>query len=131
MKTRQIIFFLSILFLILLPSCKKIKLDKLEDMWKVTKVSETEVTDVFELWDFEDGVLLRLMENDTIAELDTVDQCKYEFKYKPGTSIVQIQNCSEIIYNADWKVLKLRSTKMILLNQRDGMFLYREFEKYQ
>ncbi len=129
MKKIHIIFIL-LGAMVISFSCKKMKLDKLEDVWKVTKISETEATDVFELWDFNDGVLLRIMEVDSIADIDTVDQCIYKFIYKLGNSVVQIQNCSEINYNADWKILKLRSTKMILLNQRDGMFVYREFEKY-
>jgi len=123
------IIFILIVFSVSVISCKKIKLDKLEDTWKLTKVSETEYADVFEIWDFKNGTLTRMVKNDTISLLDTLDVCQYELILYQGPTHVQLKGCSEIIHNGDWKVVKLRSSVMVLLSRRDHEFLYREFEK--
>jgi hypothetical protein len=108
-------------------SCNKIKLDKLEDTWQVTKISEIYNVDTFELWDFENGELTRITKiNDSTQVLDTIDVCEYSVK----SSYVTIKRCSILEYNGDWKIKKLKSNLMILINTRDNGFMYREFEKY-
>jgi len=113
-------------------SCKKQRQDKLEDTWQLVKISRNTPANLFELWDFSGGNFTRLTQQvDSISILDTIDSGNYAVTGGLFSPEIKITNCSEIIYNGDWKVRKLKSNIMIILNDRDNLFMYREFIKYK
>lgn len=112
-------------------SCKKIKNDKLEATWRLTKVSDIDASTEFELWHFEDGKLTRMLRQDTLMVNDTIDTCQYVLKVSPFRTKLNISKCKYVLYNGEWKVMKLTSVALVILSNRDNLFIYREFEKYE
>lgn len=128
----SILFYIVVVFVLIIGlSCKKAKVDKIETTWKLIKISETQFTDNFEVWDFQGGGFYRLGQLDTLPDLDTLDFGEYEVDAGLTKTELVITECSDIIYNGNWHIMKLRSDRMVILNNRDNLFIYREFEKYQ
>jgi hypothetical protein len=132
MKKAYVLLATVLVIICFTTSCKKQRQDKLEDTWQLVKISRNTPANLFELWDFSGGNFTRLTQQvDSISILDTIDSGNYSVEGGLFSPVIKITDCSEIIYNGDWKVRKLKSNIMIILNDRDNLFLYREFVKYQ
>lgn len=119
-------------FLVLFfSSCKKIKTDKLEATWQLTKISDVDLTTDFELWHFQEGKLTRMVRQDITMPVDTTDSCNYVLLVNPFRTKMKISRCGFSLYNGEWKVMKLTSTTLVMLSERDDKFIYREFSKYE
>ncbi len=115
---------------LILASCQKKQEDKISDTWRLIRVTVDSTVNWYEIWEFDDGYITFIMENDSTGELDTIGTGEYTVDAGLSNTYINMSNVSVSAYNYTgvWQVLKLNSDIMVILHEDEGWY-YREFVK--
>ncbi len=130
MKVRYTLFIaLGFILLFFHTSCTKAKESKFEQTWELIDISNSLPEGKIELWDFYDGTFNRIRYAETTGS-DTIDKGTYTVNAGPFKTTVTIKDCSDNDYNSEWKINKLNRDLLVMFCKKEGVFLYKEFEKF-
>ncbi len=121
----SLIAFVFVAIVNVFPSCKKAEYPNLiQGTWRRDIVEDMNSTEL-ELWKFESGKLTI-----TIGNLNR-GSANYFIKNKIRRSYLTITDYQDInAYNADWLIRDLDNDKLIIINDKEGGILTKEFVKY-
>lgn len=124
--------FLFIIYLILL-SCEKQRIGKIENKWQLVRVSKIKEATHYEEWHFDNGTIT-MIENpkdSAFVTPDTLATGSYSFESKFTTQYLIFSNIGDKrpLYNGRWRVLNVNNEILILNKNDDKGWFYREFLK--
>jgi hypothetical protein len=119
-------YFILVLILVFGTSCKKQRIEKIEDSWKLVKVSKVREVTHHEIWQFEDDRMLIIQYPVETNLPDTICDGTYNIKVGLSKTFINTSGLSDERYNGQWRVIKVNSDILILF-KKDTYWLYREF----
>lgn len=108
-------------------SCQKKKEDKLAETWRLVKISKDTLVDYYETWNFDGSNVLITRQNDVINTLDTLCNGTYDVDAKLSKTFINMESMANTAYNGKWQILTLNNDILIMLNESNGNWIYREF----
>lgn len=118
---------ITILVSVFFISCQKKKEDKLAETWKLIKVSKDTMVDYYETWDFDGSKILIVRRNDVLNSFDTLSNGTYSVDAGLSKTFINMENMANSAYNGKWQILKINNDILVMLNESNGNWVYREF----
>lgn len=132
-SVKKIFSLISILVFVIaivsISSCQKKKEDRLANTWKLVKISKDTLVDYYETWSFDGSDLLILRRNDVLSTFDTMSTGTYSVDAKLSKTFMEMDGMESTFYNGKWQILTLNEDILIMLNESNGNWIYREFVK--
>lgn len=117
------ITFAFIIVATVFSSCKKAEYPNLiQGTWQRVIVEENP-THIIELWKFENGKL-------SITGCPNQGTANYFVKNKVRRSYITITDFHITAFNTDWMIRDLDNDKLIIINDKEGGILTKEFIRY-